>query len=289
MHLDSIYYYNEWSKLRESTPLKLKNTNKLKFFEEVLFSISQECIHTDLYRDGRRLVYSEGSANFDLFKLTPQGDYISQNPMLNLWKRCDVDSKILSVFEHLSNTKYEQPSVQTSIGRPYNLFLLQMASTVDLTPTLDALKYATEMKRYTVFKIHPAVGDGTDFYDLWDKFSHHGIISEYTPLVEGDLNTLIEHADIVYSADSACTFNAMLKRKTVYNYRSNEFSEIVPIIQSSKQLDEYIIPEEDLLRFLTWYYYVLTIDIRSTFDGKIEKIISSFESGKNASEIFACK
>jgi len=260
----------------------------LQRFETELFNLSAECFHCDVMNPRpNSLIYSEGSANFNLFKLTPNAQYILSNPMLNLWKRTDIDSNIIKVFELMSNSKYLQTNTSQRIGRSYNLFLMQMASTVDLRFTVDALKYATEQKRFTVFKTHPAVGDGTDFPALWETFKKHRLVSDYTIMVDGDLQSLIDDADIVYSADSACTFNAMLKGIPVFNYRINEFSEIVPILDTSKDMPITIIDHEDLLRFLSWYYHKLSIDVnQDSFPQRLQSILEQHLAGKPISEIF---
>lgn len=288
LHLDSIVYYQTWAKLRSDSPLKLDNVNTLKQFETVLCSITKQYTHCDVSNSrNNQLVFSEGSANFGLFKLTPNGDYITHNPMLHLWKKSDVDSNILKTFEGMTNSKYSQPRCVNTPNTPYNLFLLQMASTVDLKPTVDALKYASEQKRFTLFKIHPAPGDGTDFNLLWEMFKKNDLVSDYTVLVDGSLSELISEADIVYSADSACTFNAILAGKPTFNYRTNEFSEIVPLLRTSKDMTIPTINHTDVLRFLTWYYYKLSIDINSPiYQQRIKYIVDAYHSGKSTAEIF---
>jgi hypothetical protein len=292
MLLDSTkkpMYYEAWADRRASSKLKLNNVDILKRFETLLNSLEVEAIHIDNYPENHpTLYYSEGSANFELFKLTPRGEYIVRNPGLHLWKSHDIDSGIIDRLNGLSNTKYLQSQSQFNAETPYNLFLLQMASTIDLVPTLDAVKYATEQKRYTLFKTHPAVGDGTDFESLWSMFEKHGIISDYTVLVDADLMTLIRGAEVVYSADSACTFNALLEGKPVYNYRSNEFSDIVPLIKSSKNLPANAIDRDDVLRFLSWYYHSLSIDFNDekASTEKILRISNMYKEGKDLPEMF---
>jgi len=281
-------FHQLWLQRRLQSPLKIDNYESVKVFEQSLARYTTNYLHgDDAPLNTNTLVFNEGSANFNLFKLVPGGAYITHNPMLHLWKGVDIDSNILSIFTSQNNTKYRQCEEPINIGRPYNLFLLQMASTADLKQTVDALKYATEDKRFTVFKTHPATGDGTDFQKLWEAFKRNGLVSDYTELVDGSLEDLIDHADVVYSVDSACTFNAMLKHKPVFNYRVNEFSEIVPVVSTSKNHNISPISEPDLLRFLTWYYHYISINInRFNYEQRIEQIVHQFNTGRTIREMF---
>lgn len=263
----------------------------LSSFEDALSRLSVDAAHADIYNGvSDVLVYNEGSANFNLFKITPKGHYIqSSNPMLHLWKRVDIDTNVLKRFETRCNSKYTQPnSTAVSVGQPYNLFLMQHVASKDLRYTIDALKYATEMKRFTIFKTHPAVGDDTNFDRVWEIFKSKGLISDYTVMLSGNMHNLIANADLVYSADSAGTFNAMLSSIPTVNYRINEFSEIVPLIETSKTLLNKPIPQEDLLRFLTWYHDVLAIDIldMQAAELKISRIAELYNLGFRTVDIF---
>lgn len=277
-------YYKQWAQARAHTPLKLLNLPILKDFEERLELLNILAHHVDEQVPG--LVYSEGSPNFSMFKLTPNGVYIgNKNPMLHLWKRVDIDTTCITNLLAKANEKYKVEDEIVIFDKPYHLFLLQMASSKDLESTVKALHYATTNRLRTVFKTHPVPGDGTDFTKLWDAFKRHDLISDYTILVDkANVDSLIKNASFVYSSDSAATFNAVLYDIPVATFRPMDLSEIVPIINSPS---DKITPVVDKDRFMSWYCNNLTIDIdKISCNTKLLRIHSAYISGKSIEEIF---
>lgn len=285
MLLGSRMWHDSWVQIRKDFPIKLRNAPLLKKFEEGMDC--SQAVHRDIARIGS-LVYNEGSPNFAKFKITPNAEYIITNPRLNLWQGIKSDPNIWDRVAGV-NEKYDVQESNVELDREYDLFLLQMAQTKDLKETVDALFYATKNKRYTVFKKHPVVGDGTDFDSLWEVFKQKGIVSDYTVLLDGGENeSLIRGASLVYSADSAVTYNAVLQGKPVATYRDTDLSEIVPVIKSARNIADLRAPNrKDVEQFLTWYHDRLIVDV--TLDGykdKRDHVINMYMNGASTGDIF---
>jgi len=318
-----------WAKARYNTPEKLKNLPYLIKFNESLKKISVKHDIYFLFCDvikakflSNTLLYRGGSPNYRLFKISPGGEYILNNPRYHLWKNCDIDSNILNLWNSFPNNRYEQSKKTIELPKSYDLFCLQLTGKIfdstNLPPgkmdlpsddprwnskyldrimprdewaTRDAIKYATENKRYTIFKSHPVTSQPN--VNCWKDFQKEGIINEYTIFVDRDgcnIDYLVDNADLVYSADSAVSLNAMLKGKRVATYYNTDLSEVIPQIFDSGELKTVRpVPEEDVKRFLTWYYYKLSFDIESAnYEEKIENFVMNFKKGQRAKELFSC-
>ena len=156
--------------------------------------------------------------------------------------------------------------------------------------TRDAIRHAKETKTYTIFKAHPVASSPNT--KTWDNFIKEGILNEYCIFVDGhecNVDYLIDHADLVYSSDSAVSFSAMLKGKPTATYYNTDMSEIIPTIKTSDELvDIKTIPEEDVKRFLSWYYHKLCFDIeQDDYEDKIERMVVRFKNGERTKELFA--
>ena len=150
---------------------------------------------------------------------------------------------------------------------------------------LEAFRYAKENKRLTVFKEphviarrfiklrDPNIKIGKDrtvdrgaemhrgLPSYFDYYKEIGLTSEYCIFTNCDLNYLINGADRVYSSNSGATLNALLARKPVATFTYTDLSEIVPVISSADDLPNEPLDVEILMRFLSWYYHKLCINI----------------------------
>lgn len=278
-------WYENWIERRKNCPIKLKNAPFLKKFEDGL--CYEKARHLDQYQPNH-LIYNEGSPNFYKFKMCPNGDYIVTNPRLHLWKNTKTNPYIWETLDS-SNDKYQVETIQFTFDQPYDLFLLQMVSTKDLRPTVDALYHATKNKRVTLFKKHPAVGDGTDFDIVWKKFESYGLITNYTILIENvDNDALVKNARVVYSADSAVTYNALIRGIPTATYRDTDLSEIVPVIKNADCISEIPkINHTETEQFLTWYHEKLVIDVtKHDYKQKRDRVVDMYSVGMSTAEIF---
>lgn len=151
--------------------------------------------------------------------------------------------------------------------------------------TLDAMKYATENKKLTLFKNPHAQGDRVR---NWNDLERDGFVSRYTRYVEGNIDKMIDGANRVYSSDSMATFQAMLKGKPTASYYNLMISEVTPVITTAKDMENVRpVPHKDMLRFLSWFYHKLSIDIYTNdAQDKLEELIVQFKKGKRTKELF---
>jgi hypothetical protein len=235
------------------------------------------------------LLFSEGSPNFFLFSLTHNGYYsLKRNPHTNLWKNFPIDPNIMDVFITIGNNKYPQPITTIPITEPYDLFLTQISSHEDKISIVKAMQFAKENKRLTFIKDHP--GAKFDFNELWKEWDIAGMVNDYTRLItDVNVDFLIDNSEFVYCVDSAAIFNAMVKGKRCATFKNMMYSELVPIIHKPRDiLNVDHVPEEDVKRFLSWYYHRIAIDVRDpTHKDKIRRIVKDFLDGKNFEETFS--
>lgn len=297
----------EWERWASSVatrqPNKLINLKALKKFNEALDVIANKHdVPYSMRKSASRnhmfditLIYIGGSPFYNHFKLTTAGDYIYQNPKLNLYKNWDIDENILSVYDDTKMNRYTQPDGIFQPDREYDLFLMQQlhnGKDATLAPkdeaiTLDAIRYATETKTYTIFKAHPSTSVPNKV--RWDMWEDNGLISEYTKYIDNcHLTDVIKYANRVYSANSAVSVNALVLGKPVATYRPIDVSEIVPTITTAYEMDNiFATSKEETMQFLTWYYHRLSINIDlDGFEDKIERIVQGNKLGLTTKELF---
>jgi len=282
---------------------KLDNLKHLQYFHNMIkdydvnailaASVKNTLLADDNITYDNTLFYEPGTPNIQLFKFSPGGDYIFKNPRYHLWKECDIDYDILKKFDKLPNNRYTQTQRTIPVPDSYDLFPLALSAKKknefgipkDEVVTRDAIRYATEKKRYTIFKeSHLAVKGKT-----WHDFVKEGITSKYTIYAEdcnGDY--LIDNADRVYSSESAMCFQAMLKGKIVATYHDTDSSEVMPIIKTASEIDDIEpLPIGKLYRYLSWYYHKLCINIYDeNAEERINDRISRFINGERTKELF---
>jgi hypothetical protein len=278
-------FLKQWASRRIKHSIKLDNYAFLEQFCKELARLNVPVNHLDDAKYKSKLWFNEGSPLFCNFIVSKEGKLVYKDFKTTCW--LSYPEKDLSVFK--TANKYKQTSMQVNINQPYNLFLLQLAATRDLKETLDALYWATHNKVYTVFKAHPCPGDGSNYDALWALFKSKGLISDYTVLVsDANIDHLIDNANIVYSADSAGSFNALLANKQVATYRAFPGTSIVPRISTSKDLSAIpTIGEKDKNSFLSWYFYNLPVCVtQEGWQDKLRYIVRGFTSGKTFDEVY---
>ncbi len=133
------------------------------------------------------------------------------------------------------------------------------------------LQFAKENKVHILFKLHPFTNYRTRFLQDLIIFKGDNLLSPYSHIVSHKYNTnhLITNAQQVWTFSSGVALEAVIKHKKVVSfYSSNDFDAVVNIAYSPEEaFYSNKINTEDSLRFLTWYYYKLCIDLFSnTFD-----------------------
>jgi len=312
-------HYEEWVRIRKDSNPKIEKAKYLKEFEDALSELDFKLPpkHIDLINNSNlnyvqnTLIYSEGSPAFHHFNISPGAELIHKagrgfgpgigclNRFRNLWKWHDIDSNILDQYKNdkkwdtdLEDVKAKELNEFTSNGNEFDLFPMQFFDSVDMPETSDALRCALKKNRTTLFVLHPTTHeDNEKFAKIWDHLTELLIVPPSAKLVYGrDTNSIIKHSRVVYSANSAVSFNAMLEGKPAATYRITPWSEVLPLIDSAMHDLEKIkpVPEEDLKRFLSWYYNKFTLDLHSSdWKTKLEKIVEKSNNGKGFEGLFA--
>ena len=275
-------YAKEWAIYRRDKISKVKKAPLVKKFEDELAKYSLDAIHIDiidrakLHSYKNTFVYTEGTPNFHHFICSKGAAYApisgmgwagnigAYNPFEYRYKNYDIDRDVLAIYKDTTNSKFDierkEPDL-SCLPDTFDLFAAQQPMSVDRNHTQDALKYAKNKKRHVVFSNHPSSNDSHN----WDVFKKSGLTSEYTHFVtDVDTNALVKRSSRIFSACSGVNFLGLLNRKPTVSYRNLPWSEVSPVIKNATdEFTDWIPEEEDLLRFLSWYYHDLCIDISS--------------------------
>ena len=256
-----VNFYRHWYRSRRGVPEKLVNLKYIKKFGDVMEGhISPHRIEWE--EKVAEFRYTGGYANFHLMRFS-KGLYIDNFPTWGLYKDAPADEAIHDHFLSLGNDRYGQHAGVFEKQRPYVLFALQMTARKDFKETLRYIRWATESKTYTLFKTHPCAGGGTDYTGLWRFAEQHGLLSEYTVLIDGcQSKELVEGADRFVSVDSGLTFKAMLLNKPVCTLRGpTMMNDVVPHVATDDSiLDVKAVPYKDKLKWLNWFYHRVCTD-----------------------------
>ena len=275
-----------WKISRESQPEKLVNYKWIESFESTLSNVdSPEDLTVRYYTQSsefskRSIAYTEGTPVVQFFKMSP-GVFFIENFDNTLWKNQDIDSNIRDKFS--SVTKYIQPDKTYQFDKPYILFALQSINFTDTTLSkrllIELIYWAETNKRYVLFKLHPFTKPDDKIVKYWQMIQSAGIIKEYAVLVDASYDTtdLIKRADEVWTYSSGVSLEAVLHNKPTMCFAPNtEFAAIVNVSSSPLALSyANAVTEEDVNRFLSWYYHKLIIDVsREDLQAQIEKRIN---------------
>lgn len=274
-----------WGELRKNSPRKLE---KLPIVQKCLgsiegnFSLSfeQPQIKADYYFCG-------GFGNFEHIKFT-KGIYFTDYPVTEDYKNADTNEHYYEYFKTLGNDRYSQPDQVFVKQRPYNLFPLQMVYPKDYHQTLHALKWATESKRYTIFKTHPAHNGDQNYKAFWGVAKKIGVISEYTELVDNYRSEeLVNKADMIFSADSALTLKAVLKNIPTFAMRNFQMNDIVPVIPKIPlDIKVPIVSKYKAIKWFDWFYRTVCNDItKNDFKDKIDRRLNLYKNGATDKEL----
>ena len=315
--MKAVPYHEQWAKNRQDTSSKVAKVNYLKEFEEALCELDFKLPpkHIDILDNTNvgylqnTLIYSEGSPIFHHFNISPGGELLHKagrgfasgvgclNRFRNLWKWHDIDSNILDQYKDDKKWQIDLDSVTeeelTFVKKgEFDLFPLQFFDSCDMPETFDAIKCVFRTGKPTIFALHPVTHADIEKYGkIWDQFIEAQIVPDGAFLIHGrDTNSFIPYADKVYSANSAVSFSAMIAGKPTATYRATPWSEVLPVIDSAMHdvKDLKPVPEDDMKRFLSWYYNKFTIDLHSSdWKSKLEKIVEKKNNGKDFEGIFA--
>jgi hypothetical protein len=243
------------------------------------------------------LEYSETTPFARMFKVSPKGYFLYNYEPYDLWKRHSIDNNIISKYTYETN-KYTQPDKTFTIQhQDYILFCLQANATYlphsfNVRGLFDIVKWSKEHSKPVYFKLHPHTKPDSHIYKLWQKLKDNGYITDITVLIDSSYNLdhLIDNSLAVWTFSSGAGFQAILKNKPVSHfYQETDYATIANFVSTpeqaflSKQTNE-----EDKLRYLSWYYHKLTMDVTSnTFVDRLdERFYQVFEKRLKIDQIF---
>lgn len=276
--------------VKPSLPLYMKAA---KTIDKYAYKHQTSCVFIEKLKwrwATQSLTWATGRPMVNMIKITRNGEYIQSHmkhdiSFRHLWKDREIDDNIIETLFAMKNDRFPQPDNIIELPDSYDLFLLQIPDSHDKEQTIDALKYARDTKRYTLFKKHPT----KDHMRYWNEFEEQGYVSDYSIYVDAPTDHLVRNADRIYSSDSIVSYNALLYNKPVCTYKTNDFSEIVPMIDNAYEIDNIEpVPVDVRNRFLTWWYYNLCIDInKNDFEERIERRIINHKNNAPIKELLS--
>lgn len=278
----NIISVEDWILYREPHKVETKNSELIAAVNDAITLLKDKYVGSIVYykyvkanpHNSRSIIeYSESSPFARMFKFSPSGYYLYNFKQNDLWKRHRIDEGIEQYFSGDTN-KYTQTTNLYEIEHDnYVLFCLQAnVSTLNhqfnIRGMFDILKWSKETKTPVYFKEHPYMNSDSHILKMWDKLKDAGYVTDITKMISKDyqLDHLIDNSAAVWSFSSGTGFQAILKNKPVVHfYEETDYSAIA---HYAKTPEEAILAKsashDDKLRFLSWYYHKLTIDVTAT-------------------------
>lgn len=272
----------DWIKSRELHGIETKNSQLIQKMNDGIYSLKHKYTGSIVYYkyvkktpyNSRSIIeYSESSPFARLFKVSPSGYYLYNFQQNDLWKRHKIDDTIRQYFSINSN-KYTQPAGLYDIQHDkYILFCFQSnASRINhpfnIRGIYDILKWSKETNTPVYFKEHPHMKEDSHLINMWNKLKKAGFVTDITRFIgkEYQLDHLIDNSSAVWSFSSGAGFQAVLKNKPVVHfYENTDYSAIANYAKTPEDaIKAKCARDEDCLRFLSWYYHKLTIDVTSS-------------------------
>ena len=283
----------DWIQSRELHGIETKNSELIRNANEAILSLKEKYTGSVVYykyvktepHNSRSIIeYTESSPFARMFKASPSGYYLYNFQLNDLWKRQLIDYGVEKHF--IGNTnKYTQPSTLYDIEHDdYVLFCMQSnASRINhpfnIRGMYDILNWSKETKTPVYFKAHPHMQEDSHLLKMWNKLNQAGYVTDITRMVgkEYQLDHLIDNSKAVWTFSSGAGFQAVLKNKPVAHfYENTDYSAIAHYAKTPEDASTAKqVGDEDRLRFLSWYYHKLTIDVTSS--NFIERLDERFD------------
>jgi len=248
------------------------------------YDIVEKIQHYDMNRYAQPKIEIKLPEKYDLFPLNLSNHLygFSEHP-----SQININKNDHRYYFNRELSMIGRSRVERSMNKTNRLFEKKYVMPRDEWATRDAIKYATENKRYTIFKKSHVVTP--NYIKKWSDFEKEGIINEFTIYTDANMDYLIQNSNFVYSSDSMSSFQALVMEKPTATYYNTIISEIIPVIKTAKEMENIgKIKKEIKLRFLSWFYHKLSIDIYSQdAEEKIENIVKRFKNGERTKEIFS--
>lgn len=284
-----------WAMQRNAEPEKFKNFGALKKFNDIVleFSKNDSITHIDMVavldHRSKIITFSEGTADFNLFKVVRCNDFIRHFEKVGLWKTQSIDNKILEVYKKFGS-KYKMSEEIEKYNFNYSLLLMQnIREKRPMEVFVDCLTYAKEHGQHIVFKLHP-FGHHT-IEDIEKIIDEKNLNSEFVHLTTANTKKLIEGSDRVITSDSSAVYYALLSRKPTFIFYKNEYHEMckrVTFVEECFEPSNQELPDlDDVKRFFSWHYHTLSIHVDDpNIRKRIKYIIDCVEKGMHNEDIF---
>jgi hypothetical protein len=297
---------SNWILSRELNNIETNNSYLIDYFNNAVQTlipkyngvlVYYKYVKNKIHMSNDLLEYSESSPFARLFKISPNGYYLYNYLPNNLWNRQDIDNHILEKYLIHTN-KYSQPTSLYNIQhKDYILFCLQsnasyLPHSFNLKGLFDIVKWANSNNKVVYFKIHPFTAADSHIFKIWQKLIDNGYINNQTVLVDKtyNLDHLIDNCKAVWTFSSGAGFQAILKNKPVAHfYQHTDYAPIATFANTPEEAYSAVrVSESDKLRYLSWYYHKLTIDVtNSNFIDRLDERFSQvFKKGMSIEEIF---
>ncbi len=290
-----------WKDIRINQPEKTSVFTWVDKFESELTKVSQDVPDKLLvgYYDKfmgyeqAQIEYTENTPIPYYFKLSPHRYYI-ENFTPKLWMNTDVDSTIRDKF--IDANKYVPKKDIFQFTESFILFTLQSVNfrrdSLSQRTLLELVHWAESNKRYILFKLHPFTSEDNPTLIFWDKLVQASVVKKYAVLVGTDYNTddLIQRADMVWTHSSGTSLSAVLAGKPVAAFSDKtDYAELYTTCQSPEEAaNVQAKPQQEIDRFLSWYYHKLIIDVSRTdlYDQIHNRILKCIDTDYDLSKIF---
>lgn len=289
----NIITVEEWIQYREPYSIETKNSQLIQKMNDAIYALKDKytgCVvyykhvKTNPHNSRSIIEYSESSPFARMFKVSPSGYYLYNFLQDDLWRRHPIDDGVEKHFVGNTN-KYTQPSNIYNIEHgDYVLFCLQAnISTLNhpfnIRGMFDILKWSKETKTPVYFKAHPYMNEDSHLIKMWNKLNEAGYVTDITRMIgkEYQLDHLIDNSSAVWSFSSGAGFQAILKNKPVVHfYENTDYSAIALYAKTPEEaITAKPVSDEDKLRFLSWYYHKLTLDV--TAPNFLERLDERFD------------
>lgn len=279
---------NVWLDLRSTQPGKWDTYSWIEKFETTLNQLAKNLDLTTTigycdaaYATDDLINYTENSPIPYLFKVSPNRYYID-NYSPALWKYSDIDSTIRN--NYVNPNKYKAGELEYVFEHNYVLFALQAnnfrSGAISQQLLLKIIHWAETSKTYVLFKLHPFTGENNRVIEFWNRLVELQVIKQYAVLVDSTYNTdsLIDGSRAVWTYSSGVALQGILKSKPVAVFNgSMDYAGAARVVTSPEEANLITAKSDDEVnRFLTWYYNKLVIDVSSdTFVQALQTRIES--------------
>jgi hypothetical protein len=227
--------------------------------------------------------YEEGSPNFSLFKVSPNGWNISKDFIRYddfVWS--DYGGIGFDIIRSMSGHKYKTMNANLLIDGDFVLFPMQ--SNAQIYQILDdAIYVANQKNKLLVIKEHPFPSSGFTAKDILHYLMSNGIGSNKAVVAGMNVNIdgLINGCSEVWTINSAVGFRATLLGKRVVTLQRTDYSVFGNVVSSVFDVDlPPSVSMDKVKRYFDWYLRKFTVDINAAdFHEKLRERLSRIKDG----------